>query len=203
MGRMTGIAASLSAALLLGGCTIPLVATVATIPGTLFEGLFYTFEGEEHSLPVSSSLALLSAQKAFARMALPLDLIEPRKDGYLIDFRNGNLSGGIMLRSYADRLTMIRTHVGGSSMRIASIEASILEVIKYEALKSGYGETFDATPYRILYERPLEGASPVGWLLVDSMLHSAKIGSRGWYAVRMPSGAIGFWRDEVHNPSRS
>lgn len=102
MGRLI-IAALLS--ITMSGCAI--MTTVSGVAGAAVDGLFYMFQGAEQSFSVSMRSSLVSVQRGLKKSDLPVSVLEPVDDGYLIAFGNENLDGQITLEKQTASLTTI------------------------------------------------------------------------------------------------
>lgn len=197
MGRLI-IAALLS--ITMSGCAI--MTTVSGVAGAAVDGLFYMFQGAEQSFSVSMRSSLVSVQRGLKKSDLPVSVLEPVDDGYLIAFGNENLDGQITLEKQTASLTTIGIKVKDGGFRQDSIERALVATIQEQSKKVKSSDRFDFTTYRNIRERREVTSKHVGWYL-PSQHHEVKpIKNSKWLRIKMPSGKTAYLKGNLAAPVR-
>jgi len=199
MGRIVIV---LAVASMMSGCAI--LTTVSGVAGAAFDGLFYMFQGSERSISISMRSTLVAVQRGLNKSGLNVNVLEPVKDGYMIEFGNDNLDGSIELEKQTDSLTTVTVKVksGAMSMRQDSVEQAILETIEEQSKKVGGSDRFDFNGYDRIYKEPEESSPKIGWFLPGTLLNVSKIyNNPEWLNIKMPSGKQGYLKGDVAAPA--
>ncbi len=189
MGRMTRFAASLSAALMLAGCEV--VPMIAAIPSAIVEPIFGEFGSEERSIPATMRASLVGAKKALNTMALAIDLVEYRDDGYDLGFGNERMDGRITLIRQTERLTTVRVKVK-TRIRQESVEEAVLDQIELYATKARPNERARFRGYPPVHRAPKHDSPVIGLYRPKANLAASRAYKPGWLAVKLPSGKRGY-----------
>jgi len=186
MGRIAFLLATLT----LGGCAA--LTTVAAIPGALIEGAVGFFRGQEESLPVNMKTSLASVQQGLRRMDLEVDVLEPLKEGYGIEFGNEKLDGSIKLKRQTPRLTTVIIAVHRGMSRQKSVEQAIMKEIRKVSEQKGRHKKFDFRAYHYVRVKPAIQAQRMGWYRPGAMLKASKSRKKEWLRIKMPSRKWGY-----------
>ncbi|GMR00531.1 MAG: hypothetical protein BMS9Abin18_1389 [Zetaproteobacteria bacterium] len=186
MGRIVFLLATLT----LGGCVA--MTTIAAIPGALIEGTVGYFQGQEESLPVSMQTSLASVQQGLHRMDLAVDVLEPVKEGYAIEFGNGKLDGVIELKRQTPKLTTFSIVVRRGMGRQKSVEQAIMKEVRKVSERRGAHKKFDFRGYHHVRAKPSIKTERIGWYRPGAMLEASKSRKEGWLRIKMPSRKWGY-----------
>jgi len=186
MGRI----AFLLAALTLSGCAV--MTTVAAIPGALIGGAVGFFRGQNESIPVSMQTALASVQQGLRRMDLEVDVLEPIKEGYGIEFGNEKLDGTVKLKQQTLKLTTVSIIVRRGMARQESVEQAIMKEVRNISGRKSMREKFDFRGYHYVRSKPSLQTQRIGWYRPGAQLEAAKSRKRGWLRIKMPSRKWGY-----------
>jgi len=177
-------------ALLLGGCAA--VATVAAVPAALIEGTVDFLRSQKESLPVSMQTSLVSVQQGLRRMDLAVDVLEPVKEGYAIEFGNDKLDGTIDLKPQTSMLTTISIIVHRGVSRQNSVEQAIIKVIRDASARRDANEKFNFQGYHHIRILPSIKARRIGWYRPGALLKASRSRKKDWIRIKMPSGKWGY-----------
>jgi len=182
-------------ALLLGGCAA--IATVAAVPAALIEGTVNFLRGQEESLPVSMQISLASVQQGLRRMELAVDVLEPVKEGYAIEFGNEKLDGTIELKYQTPMLTTISIIVRRGVSRQNSVEQAIIKVIRDVSERRDANEKFDFQDYHHVRILPSIKTQRIGWYRPGASLKASQSRKKDWIRIKMPSGKWGYLKGRL------
>ncbi len=176
--------------LLLSGCS-----GVVAVGGAVSEYVVDNFKGVENSLPVSMNAAMASVQHSMKATDFSVDVIEYQENGYLINFRNGELEGLLQLSSQTKKLTTLYINVKSTAgvIREETVEQTLLEVISKRSKRVKNRARFNYAGYN--------------YIRAEASLKSKRVGryKRGveldlqrspedneWLQIKMPSGKSAF-----------
>jgi len=185
----------LLATLTLGGCAA--MTTIAAIPGALIEGTVGFFHGQEESLPVSMQTSLASVQQGLRRMDLEVDVLEPVKEGYGIEFGNEKLDGSIKLKRQTPRLTTVTVIVHHGVGREKSVEQAIIKEIRKASEQNGVHKKFDFRAYHYVRVKPAIQAQRMGWYRPGAELKANQSRKKDWLRIKMPSRKWGYLKGRL------
>jgi len=186
MGRIVFLLATMT----LSGCVA--MTTVAAIPGALIGGVVGYFQGQEESLPVSMQISLASVQHGLHRMDLAVDVLEPVKEGYAIEFGNEKLDGIIKLKRQTSKLTTVSIIVHHGVSRQKSVEQAIMKAIRKASERRGVHKKFNFRGYHYVRVKPSIKTERIGWYRPGAMLEANKSRKEGWLRIKMPSKKWGY-----------
>jgi len=180
----------LCGSLLLGGCTA--VAAVSAIPGMVVERAVGFFSGQEASLALDMQRSLVAVQQGLERMDLHVNVLEPVAGGYLIEFGNGELDGGVHLQRQTQNLTTLTVSAHRGMSHQDSVETAIIKEVRSLSELGREDARFDFTGYEGVYVKPDESSNKVGWFLPGQKLNVSKSHKAGWLKIKLPSGQGGY-----------
>lgn len=180
----------LCGSLLLGGCAA--VAAVSAIPGVVVERAVGYFKGQEASLALDMQHSLLAVQQGLERMDLHVNVLEPVAGGYLVEFGNGELDGGVHLQRQTQNLTTLSVSAHRGMSHQDSVELAIIKEVRSYSEQMTEDARFDFTGYKGVYVKPDEDSNKVGWFLPGQKMHVSKSVRVGWLKIKLPSGQVGY-----------
>jgi len=181
---------ALAASVLMSGCAI--MTTVSGVAGAAVDGLFYMFQGEEESFPISMRGSLTAAQRGLNKSGFHANVLEPVDGGYLIAFGSGSITGKMSLEKQTESLTTVDVTVRNGAFRQESIERAIIETDREQSKRVKNAEHFDFTKYKHILEKPLATSKQVGWYLPGTELDALSPKKSKWIRIKMPSGKSAF-----------
>jgi len=190
MGSVMRVRVLLCASLLLGGCAA--VAAVSAIPGVVVESAVGSFKGQDASLVMDMQRSLVAVQQGLERMDLHVNVLEPVAGGYLIEFGNGELDGGVQLKRQTQNLTTLTVTAHRGLSHQDSVETAMIKEVRSASEQLTEGARFDFTGYKGVYVKADEGSNKVGWFLPGQKLHVSKSHKAGWLKIKLPSGQGGY-----------
>ncbi|MDQ6955449.1 MAG: hypothetical protein Q9M20_08405 [Mariprofundaceae bacterium] len=177
---------------MLSACT-----ALTAVGGAAVNGALYMFTAEKKSLPYPMRSILVATQKTLESMELSANLVEPVEDGYILQFANKKLSGGLHLRRETARLTTISGRVYKTVAREKSVEIAIFEGIESRVKKVRRSERFNFKKYRYIREQASVKSAKVGWYIPGTELKVSPTSEMDWLQVKMPSGKKAFLKGYI------
>ncbi|MDQ6959351.1 MAG: SH3 domain-containing protein [Mariprofundaceae bacterium] len=190
MGRIVFLLATMT----LSGCVA--MTTVAAIPGALIGGAVGYFQAQEESLPVSMQISLASVQQGLHRMDLAVDVLEPVKEGYAIEFGNEKLDGIIELKRQTPKLTTVSFIVHHGVSRQKSVEQAIMKAVRKESERRSV-QNFNFRGYHYIRIKPSIKTERIGWYRPGAILEASKSRKEGWLRIKMPSKKWGYLKGSL------
>jgi len=196
MGRIVFLLATMT----LSGCVA--LTTVAAIPVSLVGGAVDFFSGQEESLPVSMQISLASVQEGLHRMDLAVDVLEPVREGYALEFGNEKLDGAIKLKRQTPKLTTVSVIVHRGMGRQESVEKAVMKEVRKESERRGTHKKFDFRGYHYVRAKPSIKTKRIGWYRPGAMLKARKSRKEGWLRIKMPSKKWGYLKGTLPEKHR-
>ena len=170
---------------------------VSAVGGAAVDGVMYLFKSEKESLPIEMRVALVATQRTLVQMQLQPNIIEPVKDGYIMEFAQNDLEGSVRLTHETGHLTTISVRVQKGVGRAKSIGKAIFEGVREQADKVRRNNRFDFRAYNNIRQAASVDSERVGWYIVGTKLDVSPIKEHGWLRVKMPSGKRGFIKGSI------
>lgn len=181
--------------IIMSGCVI--LTTISGVAGAAVDGLFYMFQGEEQSFSMSMQSSLVSVQRGLKKSDLPVRVLEPVEEGYLVVFGNEKLDGQISLEKQTASLTTIVIKVKADGFRQDSIERALIVTIQEQSKRAKKSDRFDFANYRNIRNRPEIVSKRVGWYLSGKPLEVKSIKDSNWLSIKMPSGKRAYLKGKL------
>ena len=179
----------------LSGCVA--MTTVAAIPGVVVDSVVGMFQGQEQSMPVAMTTALVATQQGLRTTRLNVDVLEPVKGGYDIAFGNDKLDGQLRLTPQTPMLTTVDIKVRRGFSREKSVENTLLTEIQNAAQHVPPRQGFDFSGYGDIRAEADSQAKRLGWFRYGAKLEVKTSRFAGWLSIKMPSGIQGFLQGKL------